>query len=168
MASLYLLRHAKAAPATPGMRDLDRPLDAQGVRDARLIGKALSGKGVSPQTILCSSALRTRQTLEQIAPFMPFAGGTHFSSALYSADAQGYLQEIKSIAHSSSLMVIGHNPSTEELAGLLVCMKDRQAADLIMQGFPTGALAHFEFDGALAQLKPHSCALAAFLRPKHL
>jgi phosphohistidine phosphatase len=168
MASLYLLRHAKAAPAAPGMRDFDRPLDAQGVRDARLIGKALSGKGVSPQTILCSSALRTRQTLEQIAPFMPFAGGTHFSSALYSADAQGYLQEIKSIAHSSSLMVIGHNPSTEELAGLLVSMKDRQAADLILQGFPTGALAHFEFDGTWGHLKPHSCALAAFIRPKDL
>ena len=168
MASLYLLRHAKAAPATPGMRDFDRPLDAQGVEDARLIGKALSGKGINPQTILCSASLRTRQTLEEIAPFLPFAGGTHFSSALYSADVQGYLQEIKSVQHSSSLMVIGHNPSTEELAGLLVSTKDRQAADLILQGFPTGALAHFEIDGTLAQLKPHSCALAAFIRPKDL
>jgi phosphohistidine phosphatase len=168
MASLYLLRHAKAAPAAPGMRDFDRPLDARGVRDARLIGKALSEKGINPQVILCSASLRTRQTLEEIAPFLPFAGGTLFSSALYSADAQGYLQEIKSVQHSSSLMVIGHNPSTEELAGFLVSGKDRQAADLILQGFPTGALAHFEFDGTLPHLKPHSCALIAFLRPKDL
>ena len=168
MASLYLLRHAKAAPASPGMRDFDRPLDVQGVRDARLIGRALSEKGINPQTILCSSALRTRQTLEEIAPFIPFAGGTHFSSLLYSADAQGYLQEIKSNAHSGSLMVIGHNPSTEELASFLVSTKDRQSADLILRGFPTGALAQLEFDGSLAHLKPHSCALAAFLRPKDL
>ncbi len=47
MVSLFLLRHAKAAPAAPGMRDFDRPLDAQGVREARLIGNALSGKGVA-------------------------------------------------------------------------------------------------------------------------
>lgn len=168
MASLYLLRHAKAAPASPGMKDFDRPLDAQGARDARLIGKALSEKGINPQTILCSSALRTRQTLEEIAPFLPIAGETQFSNALYSADAQGYLREIKSFAHSFSLMVIGHNPSTEELAVFLVSTKDRQAADLVLQGFPTGALAHFEFDGTLARLKPHSCALTAFLRPKDL
>jgi phosphohistidine phosphatase len=168
MVSLYLLRHAKAAPAAPGMRDFDRPLDARGVREARLIGRALSEKGVSPQVILCSAALRTQETLREIAPFMPFAGSTQLSPALYSADAQGYLQEIKSFAHAASLMVIGHNPSTEELAGALVSAKDRSASDLILQGFPPGALAHFEFDGALAHLRPHSCTLAAFIRPKDL
>jgi phosphohistidine phosphatase len=168
MASLYLLRHAKAAPAAPGMRDFDRPLDAQGVRDARLIGKALSGKGVSPQTILCSSALRTRQTLEQIAPFVPFAGSMHFSSSLYAADARGYLKEIMAYSDSSSLLVVGHNPSTEELANLLVSTQDHEAARHLLQGFPTGALAHFKAEGGLAHLKPHSCALAAFIRPKDL
>ena len=168
MSSLYLLRHAKAAAAAPGMRDFDRPLDAKGIRDARLIGKALAQKGVSPQTILCSSSVRTRQTLQEIAPFLPFAGSTQFSDALYSADAQGYLQEIKSFASSSSLLVIGHNPSTEELASRLVSTKDPDAARLLLGGFPTGAMAHFKADGSFAHLKPHSCALAEFLRPKDL
>jgi phosphohistidine phosphatase len=168
MASLYLLRHAKAAAAAPGMRDFDRPLDAQGVRDARRIGKALAQMGVIPQSILCSSALRTRQTLREIAPFLPFAGATHFSEALYSADAHGYLKEITSSGDGGSLMVIGHNPSTEELASLLLSPADPDAARLLLPGFPTGALAHFKIDGGLAYLKPHSGALAAFLRPKDL
>jgi phosphohistidine phosphatase len=168
MASLYLLRHAKAAAAAPGMRDFDRPLDAQGTRDARLIGKALAGMGVIPQIILCSSALRTRQTLEVLAPFLPFAGATHYSDGLYAADAQGYLKEIMSHANGGSLMVIGHNPSTEELAHLLVSPQDGESARQLLPGFPTGALAHFKVDGGFAHLKPHSCALAAFLRPKDL
>jgi phosphohistidine phosphatase len=168
MTSLYLLRHAKAAPAAPGMRDFDRPLDAQGARDARLIGKALAQSGIIPQTILCSASLRTRQTLLEIAPFLPFAGATHFSDGLYSADAQGYLKEIRGHADGGSLMVIGHNPSTEELANLIVSAKDPDAARLLLQGFPTGALAHFRADMGLPHIKPHSCALAAFLRPKDL
>jgi phosphohistidine phosphatase len=168
MASLYLLRHAKSAAAAPGMRDFDRPLDAQGVRDARLIGKALAQMGVIPQSILCSSALRTRQTLQEIAPFLPFAGATHYSDGLYSADAQGYLKEIMAHADSGSMMVVGHNPSTEELASLLVSSQDRDGARLLLPGFPTGAIAHFKFDSSLAYLKPHSGALASFLRPKDL
>jgi phosphohistidine phosphatase len=168
MASLYLLRHAKAAAAAPGMRDFDRPLDVQGKRDARRIGKALAAMGIIPQTILCSSSLRTRQTLEEVAPFMPFAGAALFSDGLYSADAQGYFKEIMSHAHSGDLMVIGHNPSTEELAHLVVSPQDGDPARLLLPGFPTGALAHFKIDGPLSHLKPHSCALAAFLRPKDL
>jgi phosphohistidine phosphatase len=168
MTSLYLLRHAKAAAAAPGMRDFDRPLDRHGVRDARLIGKTLAAMGVIPQTILCSSSLRTRQTLEEIAPFMPFAGAELFSDALYSADARGYLTEIMSHGHNGSLMVIGHNPSTEELASLLVSSQDPESARQLKSGFPTGALAHFKSEGGLSHLKPHSCALAAFLRPKDL
>jgi phosphohistidine phosphatase len=168
MASLYLLRHAKAAAAAPGMRDFDRPLDPKGARDARLIGRALGQMGIIPQSILCSAALRTRQTLEEIAPFMPFAGAAHFSEALYSADAQGYLKEILSHANGGSLMVIGHNPSTEELAHSLVSPQDSAAARLLLQGFPTGALANFKIEGGLARLKPHSCALTGFLRPKDL
>ncbi|RUX92559.1 histidine phosphatase family protein, partial [Mesorhizobium sp. M7A.F.Ca.CA.004.04.1.1] len=38
MSRLYLLRHAKAGWALPGMRDFDRPLDASGRSDAEMMG----------------------------------------------------------------------------------------------------------------------------------
>ena len=168
MTSLFLLRHAKAAPALPGMGDFDRPLDAAGVNDARRIGAEMAARGMRPEAAICSASLRTRQTFEQIGPFLSAEiTDLIFSRSLYSADAHGYLEEIRE-KEGSALLVIGHNPSTEELAGLLVSRRDRRAADSLLQGFPTGGLAHFEFDGAFALLKPHSCALAAFLRPKHL
>ena len=168
MTSLFLLRHAKAAPALPAMGDFDRPLDAAGVRDARRIGAAMAARGMRPDAILCSASLRTRQTFDEIEPLLSATvNGRIFSRALYSAGANGYLDEIKA-STARSLLVIGHNPSTEELGSLLVSRQDRQAAGLMLQGFPTGALAHFEFDGAWADLKPHCCQLAAFLRPKDL
>jgi phosphohistidine phosphatase len=168
MTSLFLLRHAKAAPALPGMGDFDRPLDAAGISEACRVGAAMAARGMRPDAILCSASLRTRQTLDEIAAVLPaMVPERIFSKALYSAAANGYLDEIKA-STSRALLVIGHNPSTEELGSLLVSRQDRQAASLMQQGFPTGALAHFEFDGALADLKPHSCALAAFLRPKDL
>jgi phosphohistidine phosphatase len=169
MTSLFLLRHAKAAPALPGMGDFDRPLDAAGVSEARRVGAAMAARNLLPLTVLCSASLRTRQTLDEIEAFLPAEIPERiFSRALYSADASGYLDEIRAAPSARALLVIGHNPSTEELGGLLVSRRDRQAADLMLQGFATGALAHFEFDGALADLKPHSCGLAAFLRPKDL
>jgi phosphohistidine phosphatase len=168
MTSLFLLRHAKAAPALPGMGDFDRPLDAAGISEARRVGAAMAARGMRPDAILCSASLRTRQTLDEIDALLPGEIPERiFSKALYSADAKGYLDEIRD-SSSRALLIIGHNPSTEELGSLLVSRQDRQAAGLMLQGFPTGALAHFEFDGALADLKPHSCALKAFLRPKDL
>ncbi len=168
MTSLFLLRHAKAAPALPAMGDFDRPLDAAGTSDARRIGAAMAARGMMPDAILCSASLRTRQTLEVIEPLLSATVNERvFSRALYSADANGYLDEIKALT-ARALLVIGHNPSTEELGSLLVSRQVRQSAELMLQGFPTGALAHFEFDGVLAHLKPHCCALAAFLRPKDL
>jgi phosphohistidine phosphatase len=168
MTSLFLLRHAKAAAALPGMGDFDRPLDAAGVSEARRVGAAMAARNMLPLTVLCSASLRTRQTLDEIEAFLPAEIHERiFSKALYSADAQGYLDEIRA-ASARALLVIGHNPTTEELGSLLVSRRDRQAAGLLLQGFPTGALAHLEFDGALADIKPYTCALAAFLRPKDL
>lgn len=168
MTHLFLLRHAKASPALPGMGDFDRPLDATGVNDARRIGAEMAARGMRPGAVLCSASLRTRQTLEQVMPFLPGDVAERvFSRSLYSADAAGYLKEIRE-KEAGALLVIGHNPSTEELAAMLVSRRDRRTADSLLQGVPTGGLAHFEFDGPFAQLKPHSCALAAFLRPNHL
>ncbi|RUZ11954.1 histidine phosphatase family protein, partial [Mesorhizobium sp. M7A.F.Ca.US.007.01.2.1] len=44
MSRLYLLRHAKAGWALPGMRDFDRPLDASGRADAEMMGAAMRSR----------------------------------------------------------------------------------------------------------------------------
>ncbi|TJW41644.1 MAG: histidine phosphatase family protein, partial [Mesorhizobium sp.] len=67
MSRLYLLRHAKAGWALPGVRDFDRPLDASGIADAETMGAAMRARDYIPDLTLCSNAKRARQTLEGLA-----------------------------------------------------------------------------------------------------
>ncbi|RVB55078.1 histidine phosphatase family protein, partial [Mesorhizobium sp. M7A.F.Ca.CA.004.06.1.1] len=64
MSRLYLLRHAKAGWALPGMRDFDRPLDASGRSDAEMMGAAMRSRLYVPDRTLCSNAKRAKETLE--------------------------------------------------------------------------------------------------------
>ena len=58
---LLILRHAKAAWPL-GVDDHERPLAQRGHNEAPLIGRWMVEQGHIPDFILCSSALRTRQT----------------------------------------------------------------------------------------------------------
>ncbi len=168
MSTLYLLRHAKAVPALPGMKDFDRPLDSTGISDARAMGLEMKRRGYFPSMVICSSSRRTRETLDNVNFTYEFDADVRFSNDLYSANAAGYLQQIKSAAPVSSVLVIGHNPSTEELAVTLAGAGRKKELKLLMDGFATAALACFEFPGDLSHVAPQSGTLAAFIRPKHL
>src|SRR5579871_5626083 len=63
MPRLLLLRHAKSAWGDHGLADIDRPLAPRGHRAAQLIAAAIEEAGFRPDRILCSPALRTRETL---------------------------------------------------------------------------------------------------------
>lgn len=165
MTSLFLLRHAKAIAATPGMRDFDRPLHRKGVEECAFIAEAMQKRAMSPETVLCSASRRTFQTLELVAHDWLQSAKVTYSQELFSADADGYLDLIRQYGDAQSLMVVGHNPCIEELASGLVSSGDRDAIDMLMRGFATGALAHFEFEGAFSDLQRRSAVLAAFITP---
>ena len=61
-----LLRHAKSD--WPDVPDWDRPLAKRGQRDAPVIGRWLRDYGCQPEIVICSAALRTRQTWDLVAP----------------------------------------------------------------------------------------------------
>ncbi|MDN5770302.1 MAG: histidine phosphatase family protein, partial [Microlunatus sp.] len=58
---------AHAEPPTPGQSDLDRPLSAEGNAEAEAAGRWLHEQKLVPDLALCSSARRTRETLESAA-----------------------------------------------------------------------------------------------------
>ena len=63
--TLAVLRHAKAVQ-DPGLDDKDRALTKRGLRDATAAGGRLREAQLIPDLVLCSTALRTRQTWEQV------------------------------------------------------------------------------------------------------
>lgn len=164
MSRLYLLRHAKAGWALPGMRDFDRPLDGTGVDDAEAIGIAMRGHDYVPAITLCSNATRARQTLEGVAGHAD-TGRVVFLDTLYSEDAAGYLQIVQQNGRHASVLVIGHNPMMEDLTMALAGSGDADALATLGLGFPTSGLAVIRFDGALTHAAPGKGHLEAFLTP---
>ena len=122
MKTLYLLRHAIAASATPPqMSDYDRTLSAQGVLDARIIGRFMQSNRMQPDFVLCSGALRTTQTAQIIISVLfgktDAKVASNFDKDLYNAPDEKLLSEIRKADPShGSLMVVAHNPGIAELA----------------------------------------------------
>ena len=164
MGVLYLLRHAKAQMALPGMRDRDRPLAAIGHDQSVEVGKRMAEAGYRPDLTLCSPAVRTRQTLDGVLAALPLPA-VEIDESLYGDDATAYLLAIRARNGGGSLMLVGHNPMIEDVACALAGAGDPAALRRLQGGVPVAALALIAFDGGFAAAKPGSGRLLAFLTP---
>jgi phosphohistidine phosphatase len=142
---LWLLRHAKSSWDDPGLPDPDRPLAPRGRRAAELLAAHLAAADVRPSVVLCSSSLRTRQTLAAILPTLGDALEIRIEQALYAAGAAQLLDRLGRLPNRmSSAMVIAHNPGIQDLALALAAGGPALAG--LREKVPTGALATLELD----------------------
>ncbi|MEM6453887.1 MAG: histidine phosphatase family protein [Acidobacteriota bacterium] len=118
---LYLLRHAKSDWNAPHADDHDRPLNARGRRAADTIGRALATADQVPAVVRCSSAVRTRTTLERAVAAGGWTCPVHITRALYLTTVEDALDLIRAEddAHES-LMLVGHEPTTSSLLRRLI------------------------------------------------
>lgn len=165
---LFVLRHAKSSWDDPGLADHDRPLAPRGRRAVEAIAAHVSREGITPELVLCSSARRTRETLEGVA----VGGEQVIEPGLYGANCQEVLARLHRVPEEvGSVMLVGHNPTLQALV-LRLADGDGEAdgsglAD-VRRKFPTGALATLTFDGTWTELSPRSARLEAYVRPKSL
>jgi phosphohistidine phosphatase len=146
MRRLMLLRHAKSDRSTPGARDRDRPLDARGKAAAPRIGAYMARHDLVPDRVLCSSARRTEDTWSLVAAAFAKPPMVEFDNRLYDASADTILDVVrKTGADIHSLLVIGHNPGLQDLAGLLIASGDVEARERLREKFPTAALLVIDF-----------------------
>src|SRR6202163_2321963 len=118
---LMLLRHAKSEKAESGMRDGDRRLNARGRNDAARIAAYMVRHGLLPDRVKVSSAQRTRETWERMAPAFSTAPRVDYEDRLYESGTEAILGVIRAADRSaSSLLVIGHNPGLYDTAQLLL------------------------------------------------
>ena len=167
MKRLLLLRHAKSSWDAPELADHDRPLAPRGRRAAKVISQYLRRQSLAPALVLCSSAHRTRETLERIRPALGEAAAVDIEHELYEASEQGLLARLRAIPDEvASVLLIGHNPALEQLAVSLAARGER--LDALQRKFPTAALATLDFEGSWKELGPGSAELTDFVTPKQL
>lgn len=167
---LLLLRHAKSSWREPGLSDHDRPLNGRGRRSAPLIGRHLVKQGLQPDLVVCSTALRTRETWNLVAETLGQAPPPcEFHGDLYEAEPGKILRTIRRVpATVQRLLVIGHNPGMELLARSLADARSERASLTRLQAkYPTAGLALFDL-GATGWAALEKARLVAFVIPADL
>ena len=166
MPRLFLLRHAKSPPAVPGQKDFDRPLAARGRAAAPAVGRHMADKGYLPDLVLCSPSARTRETFEELRPFLPDHVAVDYVRELYEASHGTMLKVIASHAdRAERLLVIGHNPSIHRLAATLPGEGEPALLADVEMKFPTASLAVIDFPVSWREVRPDSGRLVAFVTP---
>ena len=147
------------------MQDHERPLAERGRDDARQLGLYLQEHHFIPNHILCSSSVRTRQTLSAMAESIIPLPETTFSDKFYLASAgEIYAQLNKLPDNVNAAMVIGHNPGLHEFCITCCAEGDASAMDAISIKFPTSALAVIDLPLAHWEaLEPGTGKLRAYL-----
>jgi phosphohistidine phosphatase len=111
---LHLLRHAKTNPLSPTSLDFDRELLPRGYEQINELKTFLKAHPIEPNIILCSSAMRTRQTLAEIQDLWPEAS-IQFIDELYLAEKEEILKLICALNSSEEILVVGHNEGLSDL-----------------------------------------------------
>ena len=165
---LILLRHAKSD--WPDVPDLDRPLAKRGRRDAPRVGRWLHEHRYQPDVVVVSTARRTQQTWDLVAPELGGSPAVRFEPRAYAASALTLLylaQELPSRYRTA--LFIAHNPGLSDLAASLAApatTTDNGPRPAI--SLPTAAVAVFEFPGDWPSLTPGQGRLIDHVIPRDL
>lgn len=159
---LILVRHSEAESG--GAPDEDRELTDGGWEDAREAGRWLHTHEFGVDEVLCSTAVRARQTCEAI-----WEGGcsealVHHDSRVYNASAQRLLDVIREAdADANVVMVVGHAPGIPYLTSILADGEGSEPAhEALAAGFPTTGIAILSYAGHWSDLSPATARLERF------
>ncbi len=167
---LMIFRHAKAEKSAPGMRDHDRPLNPRGRKDAPQMGAYMARHALIPDGAVVSTARRTRETWDGLAPAFSGSIPVSYDDRLYDAGPEAILAMLRETdPQVRALVVVGHNPGLHETARILIASGDVEARERLNEGLPTSGLAVIDFAGdGWENLHPRGGRLERFVTPRML
>ena len=165
---LIIMRHAKSDWREEGSPDFDRPLTARGRKAAKQMGQWLKQRSFHIDQILCSPALRAKQTGQLVLEQLNLPQKSMlWESKLYEAS----LSDLTALIHQygegiHTLLLIGHNPGLDQL----LCHLSEESPPLNKSGklLTTAAAAVLDFGTAAISAPPHLAHLQHLIRPKEL
>src|SRR5262249_11074132 len=117
MLTLSLLRHAKSSWDDPALEDFDRPLSKRGATAAPRMGAYMAAQGLAPDLVLCSPAVRARQTLDLVLSHLGSGPTVTYEDALYLAAPSVLLARLHKVeAAARHVLIVGHDPGIQALA----------------------------------------------------
>jgi phosphohistidine phosphatase len=149
--TLLVLRHAKTEDSRPGSKDTERRLTHDGEQHALEVGDYLRAQPITVDTVLCSSAVRARQTLvllkldDQLDP-----DRVEIADRFYNAGTDTLINAVRELPDDCHVaLLIGHAPGAP---GVVYELADQatstpEAVSAIEGRFPAAALARLEFEG---------------------
>ena len=139
MKLLFILRHGDSVPGSPG-NDKERPLSKEGQKEIKHLRKQQLDIFDTIDLVLCSSSIRTRETLACLMKGLPDRITIRYIDALYHASADIILEEVGFVEDKfQAVLVIGHNPGITTFMAQ-ICQQQGLAVDKAMR---TGEMAEF-------------------------
>lgn len=152
MHMLHLLRHAKSSWKEE-VEDHERRLNRRGRKAARWVGRNLLSAVGSLDLVLCSSAVRTRETMELVLADYTVWPRHIIENELYAASLEKLTERLRRLAESDiNVLLIAHNPGLHELAITLADARSPCFPSLASGKFPTAARATFRVSDSWLRL----------------
>lgn len=169
MVTLSLLRHAKSAWTQQGLKDFDRPLAPRGRRAAPAMGRYIAQQHLEPDLVICSTAVRARETLDLAIPEFGKPPDVEYSDRLYMASPDRMLKVLHALPPDAGhAMLVGHNPGMHGLAAALAGDGEPASLMALAAKFPTAGLAVIDFECSWEKLARNSGGLRLFMVPRRL
>lgn len=160
--TLIILRHAKSSWNTPAA-DLERPLAERGIADATAAGAILAEYELD--AVLCSTAMRARQTWEHATAGGASCDLVEYSEAIYHAWPDELLGELRELDEQvETALLIGHQPTLSDL--IVELARPSKKVEAVQQRFPTCALAVLTHKGTWSSLARGNAALKRYEIPR--
>ncbi len=161
--TLIFMRHAKSDWSIPGQKDFDRILNNRGFNDAPRMGRRLMEKGIKPDLVISSPAIRAKTTAEYVCEQLNYDIDTiQYDEEVYEASVRSLLLVINNLSDKNNcVLIFGHNPThtylaeylTKEVIGNIptagaVCIEfEFDSWQLVSEG--TGKMKWFEYPKGL-------------------
>lgn len=162
---IYILRHAKAHIADGSVDDHARALTGKGRLAAQAMGEWLKSRRIKIGRALCSSSVRTRETLELLQDGLEQTLAAEYTPKLYLCSPAEILNLLKALPDDvQSVLLIGHNPGMQQFCLDMAAHGDEALIEELALHFPTCALAEISVpDGAWSRLAFGQGTLRSFL-----
>jgi phosphohistidine phosphatase len=165
---LFLMRHAKSDWTVP-CSDYDRPLNQRGQRQSMLIGQWMRQHHLSPDCIISSPSVRTRETAMNICDEIDFnIIDVYWEEDLYHANHHVLLAvSLKFLVRYDKVMLLAHNPGMDDLLEYL-CKQEELTNTAEGKLMTTASFARLELPTELDDIEFQSAGLLALVRPDEL